>query len=100
MRCYYILLQSVVSHPSKRKKDHSTSTASSKSLPFQSAAVVLYGSYPSPGPPKSDLAELLWAGGAEQVAMVGVVALPVLEEVKAAFEEIEKLLESRKQLVS
>ena len=60
---------------------------------------MLYGSYPSPGPPKSDLAELLWSGGADHVAMVGVVALPMTEEAEAAFEEVGKLLEYKERLV-
>lgn len=65
-----------------------------KRLPFQDVSILLYGSFPSPGPPKSDLAELLWAGGARQVTILGVVCLPLSEDAKVALVEVRGLLES------
>ena len=61
---------------------------------------ILYGCFPSPSPPKNDLAELLWAGGAEQVTMLGIACVPINEDAALAFREIRRLYSStRTELV-
>jgi hypothetical protein len=51
---------------------HTTSFVSEPRLepPFKGICAVLSGGFPSPGPPKEDLAELLRMGGASLVMML------------------------------
>jgi hypothetical protein len=44
-------------------------------LPFSGMCAVLSGGFPSPAPPKEDLAELLVSGGADPVILVPTIDL-------------------------
>lgn len=66
-------------------------------VPFRGVCAVLSGSFPSPGPPKEDLAELLHLGGASLVLMLPAyneTNLTSTRMLAASFAEHMEVLES------
>lgn len=68
--------------------------------PFRGVCVVLSGGFPSPGPPKEDLAELLHMGGAALVMMLPAVvvtshSVPEIKGFRDIFAKHMKLLISQ-----
>ncbi len=59
-------------------------------LPFYGFSFLIIGCFPAPGPPKCDIAELLWASGAKHVILVADVCIDELSE-----ESLRKLMSAR-----